>query len=84
MKDISFSGQREVRALWEPKEYSLNYEKFEFDADYFNNLDNPLIDVSEGEWYQKRLKKESKWLKPKTIFVPEAVKYCSLLHKSKA
>jgi hypothetical protein len=83
MKDIRFSPQKEVRALWEPQKLPLDYKSLEFEPGYFNNLKNPLIDVSEGEWYKKRMKKESKWLKPKTIFVPEAIKHCTLIQKPK-
>lgn len=81
MKDISFSSQKEVRALWEPKKYPYENKEFEFDSEKFNNLENPLIEYPEGEEYTKRIKKESKRLKPRTIFIPEARKYCTLKNK---
>jgi hypothetical protein len=84
MKDISFSHQNEVRALWEPKKQPINYMPFEFPAEYFNNLENPLLDVSEDKWFQERIAKECEWLKPKIIFVPKAIKYCTLIQRSKA
>lgn len=86
MKNYSFSSQCEVRALWEPQ------PKEPRDYDMYKSIkpipglhtENSLINVSETEWYQAVIKKESKLLKPKTIFVPEAVKYCTLIQKKKA
>lgn len=79
MKDIRFSSQKEVRALWEPKKLPLDHKDFEFGADIFGK--NSLTDFSEDGWYKKRMKKESKWLKPRTIFVPDAIKYCTLIQR---
>jgi hypothetical protein len=81
MKNISYGHQREVRALWEPRKKHNIKQPFEFTPERVNNDSKFLINVSEDKWYKDYTKKECKWLKPKTIFVPEAIKHCTLISK---
>lgn len=77
-KDVKFSHQMEVRALWEPVKPHRNKVKIPNFTRHQTISDNFLINASEELWFDKYLKQECKWLQPKTIFVPEAIKYCSI------
>lgn len=81
MKNISFAEQKEVRALWEPQNYPMDEGAVEISPELFDSLKNPLMDFHERTWYQDKIQQEALWLKPTTIFVPEAAKFCSLIEK---
>ena len=81
MKDIKFAEQKEVRALWEPQNYPMNVGGFEIPPGLVDPLNNSLMDFHEETWFQDKVQQEAVWLKPTTIFVPKAAKFCSLIER---
>lgn len=83
IKDIRFKDQKEVRALWEPKkEHRQKANRPAFTPEETIG-DSFLIKASEEAWFDKYVKQECKWLKPRTIFAPRAIQYCHLVHAPK-
>lgn len=78
VKDLKFSNQNEVRALWEPKEKHNNTTIIP-ELGHVEHDSALLVEVSEKKWFKEYAERECKSLKPKTIFVPEARKYCSIM-----
>ena len=81
MKNISFAEQKEVRALWEPKNYPMNEGVVELSPELFDSFENPLMDFHERAWFQDKIQQEAARLKPTTIFAPKAAKFCSLIKR---
>jgi len=79
MKDQKFKYQCEIRALWEPNEPHENnvvlpeLGSVESDSEL-------LLSVAEEIWFKKYARKECQTLEPKTILVPEAIQYCSIVN----
>jgi hypothetical protein len=76
IKDAKFKRQREVRVLWEPIEPHEEKERLALDV---KTKDNFIIDAAEGTWFKEYTNSECEWLSPRTVYVPNATKYCSLL-----
>ena len=80
MKDLKFEQQNEIRALWEPQKRWNNKPNIP-EMGAVKSDSTLLVDVHEEEWFKNYAKKECSWLLPRTIFVPEAIKYCSLIEQ---